>query len=598
MVRVNGHRAVGARGLWRVAALTAAGAIGASAQAQAALYYWSDSDTGYSRPGPIEQPRRQKPRRHQAKKIEAPQKESAKPQGPLIIAISIAKQHLKIYDANGFFAEAPVSTGMKGHATPMGVFSVIQKQKLHHSNIYSGAPMPYMQRITWSGIAIHAGVLPGYPASHGCIRMPMAFAMKMWNWTRMGARVVVTPGEMTPASFSHPLLVTQKVLPQPAAEPQADAPPAPKSDKASEADAPIKAATLQAKLELRSTVGHADGAKPTIGEPRASTSLRERTHTADASGGIRATQPAVTITDAVSSGGNATPPEELRSDGAPASAADADNPQAATSQAGLVAAKPAEIAPSDDRPAETRPSEADVSATGSTITAEKPAEKKLEAKADDVKIDSSKPDVPHSNEKQADKPGDAAKAATGIGPIAPDAKKDQTRLPDTAMPAAAKTDTATAPKRTGQIAVFISRKDSKLYVRQNFAPLFDAPVTIAPSDRPLGTHVFTAEIDKVDANRVHWSVVTLPSPSRHAGRRDEDEHASRRRKIANSAVVEAKPLPQPDSPAEALDRITIPADAMARIAEALSTGASIIVSDQGINAGETGEGTDFIVSLR
>ena len=103
---------------------------------------------------------------------------------------------MKIYDANGFFAEAPVSTGMKGHPTPMGVFSVIQKHKLHHSNIYSGAPMPYMQRITWSGVAMHAGVLPGYPASHGCIRMPMAFAMKMWNWTKMGARVVVTPGEM------------------------------------------------------------------------------------------------------------------------------------------------------------------------------------------------------------------------------------------------------------------------------------------------------------------------------------------------------------------------------------------------------------------
>ena len=83
----------------------------------------------------------------------------------------------------------------------MGVFSVIQKHKLHHSNIYSGAPMPYMQRITWSGIAIHAGVLPGYPASHGCIRMPMAFAVKMWNWTKMGARVVVTPGEMHAVEF-------------------------------------------------------------------------------------------------------------------------------------------------------------------------------------------------------------------------------------------------------------------------------------------------------------------------------------------------------------------------------------------------------------
>ena len=66
----------------------------------------------------------------------------------------------------------------------MGVFSIIEKHKMHDSNIYSGAPMPYMQRITWSGVAMHAGVLPGYPASHGCIRMPMSFAVKMWNWTK------------------------------------------------------------------------------------------------------------------------------------------------------------------------------------------------------------------------------------------------------------------------------------------------------------------------------------------------------------------------------------------------------------------------------
>ena len=125
---------------------------------------------------------------------------------------------------------------MKGHSTPMGVFSVIQKHKMHRSNIYSDAPMPYMQRITWSGVAMHAGVLPGYPASHGCIRMPMAFAVKMWNWTRMGARVIVTPGQITPASFSHPLLVAQKVVPQPliANDPATDAP-AVKSDKGADA---------------------------------------------------------------------------------------------------------------------------------------------------------------------------------------------------------------------------------------------------------------------------------------------------------------------------------------------------------------------------
>ena len=182
-------------------------------------------------------------------------KEAAKPQGPLIIAVSINQQNVKIYDANGFFAEAPVSTGMAGHSTPMGAFSVIQKQKLHHSNIYSGAPMPFMQRITWSGIAMHAGVLPGYPASHGCIRMPMAFAVKMYGWTRMGARVIVTPGEMSPAPVSRircwsrrkscrnrsPLTCPSRML-------------SAKGDKV--ADAEPKPATPEAKLELRSTVGH------------------------------------------------------------------------------------------------------------------------------------------------------------------------------------------------------------------------------------------------------------------------------------------------------------------------------------------------------
>jgi hypothetical protein len=127
--------------------------------------------------------------------------------------------------------------------------------------------------------------------------------------------------------------------------------------------------------------------------------------------------------------------------------------------------------------------------------------------------------------------------------------------------------------------------------------LFDVPVMIAPSDRPLGTHVFTAEVDKNDANVLHWSVVSLPMSTRYAERRGEDERGSRRRRMAGAVEVKAL-APEPDSPAEALDRLTIPVDARARIAEALSTGSSIIVSDQGIAGGETGEGTDFIVSLR
>jgi lipoprotein-anchoring transpeptidase ErfK/SrfK len=633
MMGVGGHGASGTAGrLWRIAALTAAGAIGAGSHAEAALHYWSDFDPGYYRPGPPVSQRRPKVRR-QAKKIAAPEKESSKPQGPLILAISIEKQKLRIYDANGFFAETPISTGMKGHPTPMGVFSIIQKHKFHHSNIYSGAPMPYMQRITWSGVAMHAGVLPGYPASHGCIRMPMAFAMKMWNWTKMGARVVVTPGEMTPASFSHPMLVAQKVGPSAANEPPADAPPAPKSDKASEADTPNKPATSEANLELRPTVGHSDGARPVIAEPSASTALRDQTHTADAGA-------AVTMTDAASSAANTSPRDEASFTEATSNTveekSEAAKPDVATSEAEPATAPRGEVASSDDKPAKAKPSEnataeikaaevksAATGATGGDVKKPDPAEaaaqssgdaakpeasatgslkaeakgdekadeKKVEAKTDDVTAEASKPDAP----KPAEKPDPGIKAVTDAAP----AKKEQARLPDAEKPAAAsKPEPATqaAPKRSGQIAVFVSRKDSKLYVRQNFSPLFNVPVTIAPSDRPLGTHVFTARIDKDDANVVRWSVVSLPVPVRYAERRDDDERASRRRKI--TGAVEMKPIPMPDSPAEALDRLTIPADAMARITDGLSTGGSIIVSDQGINAGETGEGTDFIVSLR
>jgi lipoprotein-anchoring transpeptidase ErfK/SrfK len=533
-----------------MAVLTAAGVIGSASHAEAALYYWSNSDPGYYRPGPTVPPR-QKARHHQAKKSEASEKQSAKPQGPLIIAISIEKQNLKIYDANGFYAETPISTGMRGHPTPMGVFSVIQKHKFHHSNIYSGAPMPYMQRITWSGVAMHAGVLPGYPASHGCIRMPMAFAMKMWKWTRMGARVVVTPGEMTPANFSHPLLAAQKVVPQPITEPQVDAPSAPKSDKAT--DIPLTPVTSEASLDLRSTVGHGDGGKPDIAEPVASTPLRDRT--ADARGALPPT-----------SGGNASPREE------PSAASDKDGKKADETQAPVQASVDA----------------AKVEATGNLT----PEESKIGAKADDVKREAAKPDALKSGEN----PGESVKAATDINPGV-DVKEEQARVPDLVKDAS-KSGPATlaAPKRTGQISVFISRKDSKLYARQNFAPLFELPIAIAASDRPLGTHVFTAQVDKNDANVLHWSVVSLPVRARYAERRDEDERASRRRKMAGAVGMKAVPVP--DSPTEALDRLTIPADAMARITEALSTGGSIIVSDQGIAASETGEGTDFIVSLR
>src|SRR5262245_42219617 len=144
------------------------------------------------------QSRSQHVKREHAKKEPPP-----KPLDMPLIVVSIARQQLTLYEHGEPVAHSPVSTGMAGHPTPTGIFSVIGKEIFHRSNIYSGAPMPYMQRITWSGVAMHAGVLPGYPASHGCIRMPPDFAVKLYGLTRMGARVLITQGEVVPAPFQN-----------------------------------------------------------------------------------------------------------------------------------------------------------------------------------------------------------------------------------------------------------------------------------------------------------------------------------------------------------------------------------------------------------
>jgi lipoprotein-anchoring transpeptidase ErfK/SrfK len=561
---------------WRIAVLAAAAIVGAASPTEAApSVFWPDYYEPYPAPR-IAPPRVRKSIKKRTPANEDVAKDARKPQGPLIIAISIEKQLLKVYDANGTFAETPISTGMRGHSTPMGVFSVIQKHKYHQSNIYSGAPMPYMQRITWSGVAMHAGVLPGYPASHGCIRMPMNFAVKMWGWTRMGARVVITPGELAPESFSHPRLATQKTAPLAAAEPQknVDIAVAAKSDNAAIADPP---AYSEKSLELKSTLGH-DLAKPAAS-----------THTADASSALSHPGSQVTIIDAPVA---SNPSMKAGDDAAGAADKAGDAPE--------IEIQTAETAPAASSASTDQVAKSELPA-GDSAKAEdvKPEAAKAEpADVATVKAETVNADAPKAIDKPEQPSSEQVKAAADATTATPEVTKDQTRPSDPDKAAVPKPEPAfaTAPKRSGQIAVFVSKKDGKLYVRQNFAPLFDAPVTIAASERPLGTHVFTAQTDKDDANLLHWSAVSMPVAARYAARQDDDERASRRRKT--TGAIEVKPAPHPDSAAEALDRLTIPADAMARINEALSTGGSIIVSDQGINGGETGEGTDFIIPLR
>jgi hypothetical protein len=129
---------------------------------------------------------------------------------PIMAIVSLRSQRITVYDADGWTLRAPVSSGQKGRETPAGIFSVIQKEAEHYSNLYDDAFMPHMQRITWSGIALHGGVLPGYPASHGCIRMPYDFAERLFGTTRLGMRVIVAPGDVAPVEITHPTLFTQK----------------------------------------------------------------------------------------------------------------------------------------------------------------------------------------------------------------------------------------------------------------------------------------------------------------------------------------------------------------------------------------------------
>ena len=109
--------------------------------------------------------------------------------------VSIKSQQVTIYDADGWILRAPVSTGITGRETPAGVFSVVEKDKDHHSNLYDDASMPNMERITWSGIALHGGPLPGYAASHGCVRMPYDFAENLFDKTQIGMRVIIAPND-------------------------------------------------------------------------------------------------------------------------------------------------------------------------------------------------------------------------------------------------------------------------------------------------------------------------------------------------------------------------------------------------------------------
>lgn len=161
--------------------------------------------------------------------------------------VSIKSQQITFYDADGWILKAPVSTGVRGRETPAGVFSVLQKNIDHRSNLYDDAHMPHMQRLTWNGIAMHGGPLPGYAASHGCVRLPFGFAERLFDKTRLGMRVIISPQDAVPADFSHPSLLVPNADAVATAPERAEALARESDEAAKAADETKKAAAKAAK---------------------------------------------------------------------------------------------------------------------------------------------------------------------------------------------------------------------------------------------------------------------------------------------------------------------------------------------------------------
>lgn len=138
-------------------------------------------------------------------------KPEAAPEGPVVLIVSIPEQRVHVYRNGVEIGVSPCSTGRPGHRTPTGVFTILEKQRKHVSSIYKGAQMPNMQRLTWGGIALHAGNLPGYPASHGCIRLPMAFSTLLYEVTHPGVVVIIADERTQPETVVHPGLLLSSV---------------------------------------------------------------------------------------------------------------------------------------------------------------------------------------------------------------------------------------------------------------------------------------------------------------------------------------------------------------------------------------------------
>jgi hypothetical protein len=434
---------------------------------------------------------------------------------------------------------AHVSSGKTDYENPVGVYSILQKNKDHYSNLYDDAKMPFMQRLTWSGIALHAGALPGYPASHGCVRLPHNFAENIFPLSKIGTRVIIARDDVAPVDVTHPLLFKPTSAGLPATAAGAATPIAYQPDEQTD-NAPFQAdlTAWPERQALLESLKPDAAAKAQVAEA-AAPELQELTKTQKAKAADRAK----------------TAKALKRAETAKRKADD----WVTNAQRRVANAK-------SDRSKKNAESEA----AKATTAAAKANEKFVAAKAADDAAGA-----------ELDRATAAFDIANGVKQKAVTAAKE-------------------AKRKMLPVSVFISRETQRLYVRQGHEAVLDVPVTIAEPHKPIGTHVYTAVDFKGDGNDVHWNVVTLKP--REAGDIDDyydpyyDDDPYYGRKKRKTSQLTAPPPTELGPATAALDRITLPPEIVSQVSQYVWPGSSLIISDEEMSK-ETGEATDFVVLI-
>jgi hypothetical protein len=455
-----------------------------------------------------------------------------------------------------------VSTGIEGHPTPKGIFTILGRERFHQSNIYSGAPMPFMQRITWSGIAMHTGVVPGHPASHGCIRLPADFASRLWGMTRIGERVVISPSEVTPEEFSHPLLF------------------APKLQASSDL---VKESTTGAL-----TQGSEEASQTKLINPLQFAERLKNKAIKDAAIAAKALK-------------EVTSQMALKQQESTNSARDLKIAQAGfqLAQTKVIAATKfyeeasVKAALSQEESSKARHELMDAALNHAILAKADRLEKILQKNVDvrDSALASktrSELSLMDFKEKLEIADKTAAAASAEIAGMA------KLVMEKTELANMAGTAEKLARQRTAPVSIMVSKKDQKIYVRQGLVPVFDAPISVRDPQSPLGEHLYIATAANDDGLSLKWSAISLPEQPID-DRNGRKKNSANMLESSNSDQLFAKTA---SSASEALERIELAQDVRERIAERLWTGSSLIISDQSPSSETGNDGTDLTVKIR